>query len=131
MLQVPLNDHILMQFVIFVYSSFSSFEYLRCQKNAEKLDSAFYWIKFQNIFSYQLLLFPIFTGNPKGGHWSLVIVYIDTKQIMFYDSLARDGTTVCHKILRLLELVHMDEKKIKLPGAWTITMATGLVRMTK
>jgi hypothetical protein len=87
---------------IFCFNSF--FYDLLLKSGYEKVAR---WSKRKDIFSLDMLLFPVHLGN----HWCLGIVNMKKKQLEYYDSLG-GGNDECFAQMKLyLEGEHLDKKK--------------------
>lgn len=61
----------------------------------------------ENIFAKTIILIPVF----KQGHWSLIVVYVNLKDILitFYDSVGDSGTPQMELIMKFLSAKHLKQ----------------------
>jgi Ulp1 family protease len=79
-------------------------------KNVER------WTKKCNIFDMEKIFIPI---NIKNLHWVMVVIYMKTKEISFYDSLYQENFLYYYKIL--MNWLEDESKKMKVsidPKLW-------------
>lgn len=80
------------------------------------------WTKNVNIFSRQMLLFPLHVENKIVGHWSLIIVLTKTQQIITYDSFGYHYQEMSNAVLMFLQAeakarnVLLDQNKWLISG---------------
>ena len=93
-------------FSCFLYQSFVTGGYTRVKR----------WTKDRDIFSYDLLIFPIF----KSRHWRLVVAKTNTKELVYLDSMGLDGTEILESINQYLVEEHLSKKQTPLdPTYWS------------
>jgi len=77
------------------------------------------WTRKVDIFSFNLLLFPIHLGI----HWCLAAVDFRSKTIRYYDSLLGNSRTCVDALLRYLSFEMKERKKVELnTREWTLEL---------
>ena len=70
------------------------------------------WTKSFDVFVFEKLYFPI---NISNSHWTLAVVYMQTRRIQYYDSLHSTTTTYLTALKRWIQDEHADKKGSPLP----------------
>ena len=66
------------------------------------------WTKTLNIFALDKIIFPI---NIKNTHWTLACVYMQRKEIHYFDSLSPNGEIYTNALLQWVEEESIKKKE--------------------
>ena len=69
------------------------------------------WTRSIDVFDFEKLYFPI---NVSNSHWTLAVVYMQTRRIQYYDSLLNTTTIYLTALKRWIQDEHADKKGIPL-----------------
>lgn len=82
------------------------------------------WTKKFDALEKEKLIFPI---NISNSHWTLAVVYMQRKRIVYYDSMSGSGKTYLQGLLRWVVDEAMAKKNITVdPTEWTTERANGI-----
>lgn len=86
--------------------------------NPENRKDLLKWNKKVRVFDMDLLLFP---HNVNGNHWTLTVVNLKKKELVYYDSLGNEtsGQTEMNIVLDFLNMYHEEKYQSSLvPDEW-------------
>uniref|UniRef100_A0A914WLX7 Ubiquitin-like protease family profile domain-containing protein n=1 Tax=Plectus sambesii TaxID=2011161 RepID=A0A914WLX7_9BILA len=87
-----------------VYAFMTHFYTMLCSRGYIGVRS---WVKIDNIFDQDLLLFPI---NDRGNHWTLIVVDMRQRRMSYYDSMGNDGSKHLKAIREYLKGYFAEKK---------------------
>ena len=74
------------------------------------------WSKKFDVFTFDKLYFPV---NLSNTHWTLLVVYMQRKEIHYYDSMSGSGKKYLEGLLRWL----VDEAQNKKKVSYTLSLS--------
>ncbi|XP_065604470.1 sentrin-specific protease 2 [Cyrtonyx montezumae] len=74
------------------------------------------WTRNVNLFKHDIILIPIHLRE----HWTLVVVDVRKKTIVYFDSLGKKGDSICETVFHYLQGESWEKQKVKLScSEWT------------